>query len=61
MALQPGYYANVFEVALQTVESEVVVCERSKYQSLKVLREEIEKDGKDIFLCAPGHSDFDWR
>ncbi len=56
-ALQPGYYANVFEVTLYSDEADVVVCERSKYPSLKIIREEIQKAGKDVFVYAPGHSD----
>jgi len=56
MTLQPGYYANMFEVSLQGDEAPVVICDRSKYTKLKDLRDEITKAGKDVFVYAPGHS-----
>ena len=43
MALQPGYYVNMFEVSLQGDEASVVICDRSKYTKLKELRDEITK------------------
>lgn len=55
--LESGYYANMFEVRLVGDETNVVACSRSKYPSLKALRKEIEKDGKNAFVYAPGHSE----
>jgi len=57
MTLEPGYYANLFEVQLQAEEADVLVCERSKYPDLKSLRAEIERAGKEAFVYAPEQQD----
>lgn len=55
--LGPGYYINMFEVNILRNEAEFMVCERGVYPSLKVLREEVEKEGKKVFLYAPVRSE----
>ena len=66
--LEPGYYINMFEVKISQDVSEFMVADRSKYPSLEPLREEIEKEGKEIYVYAPVRSskvfgygrDFEW-
>lgn len=66
--LEPGYYTNMFEVKLSREEVEFMVCERSRYPSLKTIRSDIERFGKEILLYAPVKSkrifgcgrDFEW-
>jgi len=55
--LEPGYYANLFEVKLQSEQASVVACSRSTYPTLKSLREQVEQAGKEVYVYAPGHSD----
>jgi len=58
MALDPGYYANLFEVTVPTNEKfNVMVCQRCDYPSLKELREKISKRENSIFVYAPEHSE----
>lgn len=55
--LEPGYYTNMFEAKPLQDEAEFMVCNRSKYPSLKALRDEVENLGKKIFLYAPVKSE----
>jgi hypothetical protein len=55
--LEPGHYANMFEVKLpEELEVILVACERSKFSSLKELRHEILEAGKEAFIYAPEQS-----
>lgn len=54
--MEPGYYINMFEVNTLRDEAEFMVCDRSKYPSLKGLREEAKSLGKRVFLYAPAGS-----
>jgi len=36
MTLQPGYYANMFEVRLKEQEASLVVCERTNIKTLDI-------------------------
>lgn len=55
--LDPGFYANLFEVIIPEREIEIMITRRSNYPSLKELRDEIETIGKKIFVYAPERSD----
>lgn len=55
--LEPGYYANLFEVQVPDYEIQLMVCERKKLPELKTLRNEISKAGKHIFVYALAYSD----
>lgn len=55
--LDPGYYANIFEVSVPKMELKFVTAERRDYPKLKELREEIERERKVIFVFAPQGSD----
>jgi len=48
--LELGYYVNMFEVIVPEQEIEIMICERSKYTSLKELRNEINENKKKKFL-----------
>ncbi len=55
--LDLGYYVNMFEVIVPEQEIEIMVCERSKYPSLKEFRNEIKENRKEVFVYAPQRSD----
>jgi len=55
--LDLGYYVNMFEVIVPEQEIEIMVCERSKYPSLKELRNEIKENRKEVFVYVPQRSD----
>lgn len=57
MPLDPGFYANLFEISVNPIDIPVMVIERSKYPDLRVLRGEIEKAGKKVFVYAPERSE----
>lgn len=52
-----GYYANLFEVLVPYVSIEVMTIERSNYPTLRDLRDEIKRVGKDVFVYAPERSE----
>jgi len=56
MRFDPGYYINMFKVIVPEQEIEIMICERSKYSSLKKLRNEINKIRKNVFVYAPERS-----
>jgi len=55
--LDPGFYANLFEIPINPIDIQVMVIERSKYPDLRVLRSEIEEAGKKVFVYAPERSE----
>ena len=55
--LDLGYYVNMFEVIVPEQEIEIMICERSKYPSLKELRNQIKENRKEAFVYVPQRSD----
>ena len=56
ISLDIGFYTNIFQVIVPEQEIEIMTCERSRYPSLKELRDEIRKSEKEIFVYAPQKS-----
>ncbi|GIU68806.1 MAG: hypothetical protein KatS3mg002_0042 [Candidatus Woesearchaeota archaeon] len=55
--LDPGFYANLFEICINAIDIPIMIIERSKYPDLRGLRSEIEIAGKKVFVYAPEGSD----
>ena len=57
ISLDPGFYANLFEVSVTTINIPIMVAERNKYPDLRSLRNEIESNGKKVLIYSPERSD----
>ncbi len=57
IAIELGSYANMFDVLAPNQEVQIMVIERNKYPTLRNLREEIRKSGKEIYVYSPVMSD----
>jgi len=55
--LDLGYYVNMFKVIVPEQEIEIMICDRSKYPSLKELRNQIKENRKEVFVYVPQRSD----
>jgi len=56
--LEPGHYANLFEVKIaENKEITVMACDRKRFPTLKALRDEISKENREVFVYAPEMSD----